>query len=82
MSENKAEDEDIKRLRKVCNELGDFFDTVQIFVTRHESSEGGTVNAKFGVGNYFARYGQVRQWLMKEDEGTKMEMHPDDSADD
>jgi hypothetical protein len=59
---------DLDRVKKACSELGEHFDTVQIFVTRHEPSEGGTVNVQWGEGNWFARYGQVKSWTISEDE--------------
>jgi hypothetical protein len=30
--------------------------------------EGGTVNINKGEGNWFARFGQIVEWLKKEDE--------------
>lgn len=52
---------------------GSIGDVVQIFVCRQENSQGGTVNVALGTGNWFARYGQVRHWLLKEEEGARME---------
>jgi hypothetical protein len=43
------------------------FDTVQIFATRHVDSETGTVGAQHGEGNWYARRGQVAEWLVKQD---------------
>jgi hypothetical protein len=31
----------------------------------------GTVNIHWGAGNYFARYGQIKQWMVSEDEDTR-----------
>ena len=61
MSEN---DQDFERLQAAAAALGEYFDTVQIFVTRHENSEG-TTNMNWGSGNWFARYGQVEEWVSK-----------------
>lgn len=56
-------------LRKACEQLGETFDTVQIFVTRHEAGEhDGTINIHYGSGNWFARYGQVKNWMIRADE--------------
>jgi hypothetical protein len=57
------QDEDEKIVRKHLGLLQEHFDTVQIFVTRHITNQSGTVNAVFGSGNFFARYGQIRIWL-------------------
>ena len=63
---------DLARIKKCCSELGEYFDAVEIFVTRHEAGEdGGTVNVNWGCGNWFARYGQIRAWIVKEDEADR-----------
>lgn len=68
------EDRDLAMLRKHINELGEHFDTVHIFATRHEPSEsGGTISAQSGCGNWHARYGQVAQWLIRQDERERIE---------
>lgn len=65
-------DDDIERVKRATKALGEHFDTVQIFVTRHEEGqEGGTVNVAWSQGNWFARYGQVREWVVKADERTR-----------
>lgn len=46
------------------------FDTVQIFVTR-ETSDGCTVAASTGAGNWYARIGQVRSWLVQQSRGSQ-----------
>lgn len=63
---------DNARLERACEALGEHFDSVQIFVTRHEPGAlNGTIHANWGCGNFFTRYGVVRQWLIKEDERTR-----------
>ena len=60
-------DEDLKRVNEALSALGEHFDSVQIFVNRHESGElGGTVNISKGTGNWFARYGQIASWFARE----------------
>jgi hypothetical protein len=49
-------------LRQVASRLAEHYDTVQIFCTRHEPTEAGTVAVSFGYGNSYARLGQVREW--------------------
>lgn len=60
-------DKDIEMVQRCLTSLGEHFDTVQIFVTRHEAgvTDGGTVAISMGCGNNFAREGQVRNWLIK-----------------
>lgn len=72
-------DEDVERVRKACEALGENYDSVQIFVTRHEPGElDGTVNLNWGAGNYFTRSGQVREWLVKQDERAREEVRERD----
>lgn len=73
------EDQDIVRLQRAVESLGEHFDTVQIFVTRYEPDEsgGGTINVNWGSGNWFARKGQVDNWIMKENERIRREVKDD-----
>jgi hypothetical protein len=65
---------DMDLLRKHAALLSEHFDSVQIFVTRFEDSDIGTVNAHFGSGNWFTRFGQVHNWLIKETERSRAEL--------
>lgn len=68
-------DEDINRVKQACISLGDHFDSVQIFVSRHEEGEEhGTVNINFGSGNWFTRRGQIMEWVIKQDETARLEI--------
>lgn len=56
-------------VKKACQELGEHFETVQIFVSRHEQGiEDGTLDASWGVGNFFTRYGQIKLWIKKQED--------------
>lgn len=69
---DEAEEPDVEMLRRHVEQLGEHFDSVQIFATRHEAEiEDGTVSCNFGSGNWFARFGQVGEWLVKQDERSK-----------
>lgn len=46
--------------------LMEHFDSVQIIATKRLG--GSTVNAASGGGNFYARYGSVREWLIRQDE--------------
>ncbi len=63
-------DSDIERLRKIANMLGEYYESVQIFVTRHDAADGeiGTVAVDYGSGNLYARLGQARDWLDRQRE--------------
>ncbi len=60
-------DADQKRLKAALDSLSEHFDAVQIFATRQESSLGGVVRCSEGVGNWYARYGQIRCWLLHQE---------------
>ena len=61
--------EELAFLERHCADIGEHFDTVQIFATRFDP-EVGTSNASYGSGNWFARRGQVQDWLVKKNEET------------
>ena len=46
--------------------LAEHFDTVQIFITKfdRDTTSAGTK----GSGNFYARRGQIRDWMIREDE--------------
>lgn len=68
------QDMDIQRVQSAVDSLGEHFDTVQIFCTRHDSGQvGGTITLCLGVGNWYARYGQIANWMIKSDEETRTE---------
>jgi hypothetical protein len=64
----KDQEEDLERVRKAVDELGEHFDTIQIFATRDDGGEIGTVSCNLGSGNWFARLGQVAEWLTMQKE--------------
>jgi hypothetical protein len=59
--------DDVARVKSAVAALGEHFDTVQIFVTRSEP-DGETVTVQLGSGNWCAREGFVREWLVRQDE--------------
>lgn len=70
---------DVALVRKHAQELGEHFDSCQIFCTRHEEGEHqGTVNIHIGVGNWFTRYGQVAEWFVKQEEFTRITARKDE----
>lgn len=72
ISSNQRE-EDRDRVQDHVNKLLDHFDTVQIFVSRHMPAElDGTVTCNRGGGHWNARYGQVREWLVYEEERIRL----------
>ena len=71
---------DLEMVKKATQSLGEHFDSVLILTTRHDpTTEGGTTNINYGCGNWFARYGQVREYLIKCDERTKVAVQMEES---
>lgn len=68
-------DADVAMLREAAEKLSEHFDSVHIFTTRYESNlDHGTINVNWGTGNWFARYGQIRTWLKRQDEQTRCDV--------
>lgn len=66
---------DVRMVREHVTQLGEHFDSVHVFVTRHEpGQENGTVTINLGSGNWFSRYGQIRNWINKEEESSREEV--------
>lgn len=72
MSAAEEHERDMERVVKACQDLGEHFDAVEIFVTKHtnptESDVQKTFTAHRGTGNWCSRYGQVREWVIYEEE--------------
>lgn len=82
MSEPSIEaDADVAMIKKHVQQLiehGDF-DTVHIFASRHQpgSKDSGTRVVQSGAGHWHARYGQIREWVVKEEEKMRIEERGD-----
>lgn len=67
---------DLEIVERAVNALAEHFETIQVFVTRSNSEVGakpeGTINVALGAGNWFARYGQVKEWCVRSDEDTRL----------
>ena len=57
-----------------CGALLEHFDSVQIFTVKNNKDEKLSTSFHWGSGNYFSRYGQVKQWVIGEEELTKREV--------
>ena len=62
MGDDDIQKHDEELVEGVVSQLMQHFDTVQVFVTRVEPS-GETIGFGPGRGNWYARYGQVHEWL-------------------
>jgi hypothetical protein len=48
--------------------LAEHFDSVQVFVTVHNGGKEATRALESGSGNFYARLGQVREWVAIQDQ--------------
>lgn len=76
-----SEQNDLQLVQKHVAELGEHFDAVQIFAIRHEPElENGTVSVACGAGSWFTRYGKVAEWMIRQDETTRVDARKDSDA--
>lgn len=75
-------DEDVQRLENALKTLTEYYDAVHIFANRAVGEEdGNTIFVSRGRGNWFARYGQVKEWVIRSEELTKVKARKEDDAD-
>lgn len=74
-------EQDLEIVKKAAEQLGEHFDSVVILTTRYDPAvEQGTTNINWGCGNWFARYGQVREYLIKCDERTRCQVRQEEES--
>ncbi len=68
------DDLDMKKVKRAAAQLAEHFDCVQIFVT----SQKGEITRQIcrGEGNYSARYGMCREWILTQE--AKMRTPPEE----
>ena len=72
-------DADLKWLNRLADVIDERFDSVLILVTKRDITKtGSTAHFSIGRGNYYARMGQVREYLVKEDEISRVEARGED----
>lgn len=67
--EDEQRDKKLKLLDNQVRVLMQNFDSVHIFATKFETdgAESKTAHYVRGDGNWFTRYGQVREWLLRQE---------------
>lgn len=67
-----SEDNNIQELLdKAAQDLSEHVDSVQIFCTLHQGDATVTAAYDSGSGNIFARIGQIKDWVIRQDQFTK-----------
>jgi hypothetical protein len=70
---------EIKSMNVMLDALREHWDNVQVFCSRidpdpkKEDDAGSTQRLIMGRGNYYARIGQVKEWVTTEDQKTREE---------
>ena len=65
---NQERDKLYERVKKACEDLAPFFDSVHIFANIHEGTKTGTMRVDYGLGNWYSRYGQISLWADNQNE--------------
>lgn len=79
MSAEEELDPDMALIARHVDQLQGHFDTVQVLCTRHRTvTHGGTKYWTNGSGNYLARYGQAKEWVLREEQKMKLGVDVDE----
>jgi len=80
MDEEPISKKQVAVVREALRTLMVHFDTVQIFCTYHveDGEDSRTASYQNGKGNWFARYGQIREWITKEEEAQREDVRIDE----
>ena len=70
--------QDLEKVKRACQALGEHFDSVQIFTTLHGQDAESTEHIEFGIGNNYAIFGQVQMWFTQCQEAFKCELAEDE----
>lgn len=71
-------DHDMKIIKSHAIQLTEHFDSVQIFVTRMTEDQDNIIGASTGEGNWYARFGQVVEWVEQQNERARVNIREDD----
>lgn len=75
--ETEAEGERLTALLKShALQIFEHCESVQIVATLHKPDRGTRV-INWGEGNYFARYGSAKEWVVKQEEQMRVEQRPE-----
>ena len=86
MTSEEQKEADINRLKQTARDLAEHFEAVQIFASRvvnhgdapdNPDIEGGTTSVNWGEGNYHARYGQVKKWVIASEDFERVKERQD-----
>ena len=61
----------LDRMDKAALDLKEHFDSVTIFCTLHRDDTKNTTHMTVGKGNWYARFGQVVEWVISQDQKSR-----------
>lgn len=67
--------------KDACTRIQEHVDTIQIFVTFHAEDGQSTKSFTSGRGNFYARQGQIEEWVRFQHEYQKQEAKRQDASD-
>lgn len=67
MTRHEQNKRDQKKIRDAVDALMPFFDSVQVVATRLDPANGATESYHVGDGNWYTRFGSVKEWIVKEE---------------
>lgn len=69
-------------IKEATNKLAEHFEDVQIFACSKEDGGEGTSVFRFGTGNWYARYGMIKEWMIYQDEIARLKTRHDIESED
>lgn len=68
----------LQMAKEFSTRVREWADSCQIFLTVHDPATGITRFVTHGDGNWFAREGQVREWILQCEENSRAEAREED----
>lgn len=62
------EEQEAQIVNNACYKLGEHFDSVRIFVTKHCGASTNTFCYTTGLGNFYSQIGQINEWKAIQDQ--------------
>lgn len=77
-----TDDERLDVLKRHTAQIMEHFDAIQIFATKENAEEQTTTVMSWGGGNWYARFGQVQEWIVQQNARAEIKVRREDDADD
>lgn len=74
-------DENLAVVKRHVAMLMEHFDSVQVFATKSNDEDETTFSVNYGSGNWYARYGQVQEWMVQQASRADAQIRKEDDDD-